>query len=346
MPPKQVASLWRQWERFTVSGVRVNNKRYTAAEALFAWFILLVSLYLLRMFMSSNPQDAVDLANRFALATDPDFWEGRHLIFTVSPGRAGSKHLRDVFNVADDTIARHEPEPKMNDDVLQHVLLEGRRAETVARRAASKLGAIRDELEGTAPHVVYAETSHMFVKTYSDVVLQYLANVANISVVILHRPLRDVVWSQLRLGWFSPKHSGRDIWYYDVADLHESERMVSLSSNFTAAVDKLIAYNADVRQRAVELRRQIRTQQAKGEWKNVQVIDVQLADLSSTSGVSSFLSRLKLHEDKHRLQLLSEQDSNARTEKKDRVHTDVTLSTVDSRLDHFANKLPMLQASS
>ena len=107
-------------------GVQIKNRRYSSNEAILAWLLLLVFLFLLRQFASSNPSaDSLERSDLLSVATDASFWEGRHLVFTVSPGRSGSKHLRNVLDVAADTIAKHEPDPKMNGDVLRAVLLDG-----------------------------------------------------------------------------------------------------------------------------------------------------------------------------------------------------------------------------
>lgn len=234
LQPRHVSNVWRQWERFAVSGIRVNNKRYSPLEALLAWFLVLVTLYALRWI-------AIIRTKRDDLEShSQQFWNGRHLIFCVSPGRSGSKHLRNVLDAADNVRSFHEPQPAMTGSILQTVLIQGLRSQSFNDRSEVKLNAIRNELEGTIPGVAYAETSHMFVKTFSDVVLHGLGDIANITVVMLHRPLTRVLYSQLRLGWFAPGHSGYLVWYYDVKDLHESEQKVSINLNLTTSLDRLI----------------------------------------------------------------------------------------------------------
>ncbi|PXF49487.1 hypothetical protein BWQ96_00803 [Gracilariopsis chorda] len=229
----------------------------------------------------------------------------------------------------------------MNAEHLQHVILQGRRAETFEQRAQLKLRAMQVALEGTAPNVAYAETSHMFVKTFADVVLERLADCAKISIVFLRRPARDTIWSQLRLGWFSAGHSGKNVWYYDINDVHVNERQVSYSTNSSDAVDSLIGYNADVLQRGIELERLIQRKHRQGDWKNVQVIDMWLKDVSDAENVEAFLPKLGLKADLKRLAQLKSMDTNARELKKDRFSSAVTIEQVDARIAYMLNKLPL-----
>lgn len=336
LQPRQHAStVWRQWERFTVAGIRVNNKRYSPIQAFFAWFLVLVTLYVMRWIaMKRIKHENLDDQN------SKQFWQGRHLIFCISPGRSGSKHLRNVLDAAEHVRSFHEPQPAMTGNVLQTVLMQGLRSQSFKDRSNMKLSAIRNEVEGTLPSVAYAETSHMFVKTFSDVVLQNLGDIANISIIVLHRPLAQVLYSQLRLGWFAPGHSGYLVWYYDVQDLHESERKYSTDMNLTTALDRLIGYNADVIQRREELRQEVDRMHGQGRWKNVQIVDVNLSDISSSNSVTQFLNKLGLRADQKRIQLLSAQDDNDRELKKDRTGIDISLADVSRRLEDLQKKLP------
>lgn len=228
---------------------------------------------------------------------------------------------------------------------LQQVILEGKREETFDQRARLKLEAIKKMLEGTPPNVAYAETSHMFVKTFSDVLLDKLGNVAKVSVVFLHRPAKDTVWSQLRLGWFSDGHSGKNMWYYDVNDVHESEQQMSFKTNSSSAIDSLIGYNADVLQRGVELEREINRRRKKGEWKHVRVFESFLSSISGTKqdGVLKLFRRLGLEADMDKLKLLNAQDTNSRDVKKDRYSMKSSPKDVEKRLDYLSDKLPLLK---
>lgn len=317
---------WRRWHRAI--------RKQSPVPFLLTWALLLT--FFLAYFYTSGPRVQLDPAT--------DFWRGRHAVFCVSPGRSGSLFLASVLGVGKGVFSRHEPSPRMHDVVLRDVLIHGQRAETFRARTAEKVGAMREALEGTPPSVVYAETSHMFLKTFADVVLHALGDLARVSILVLHRPRRDVVWSQLQLGWFSPNHSGRDVWYYGLGDVHPTERMVpNVTTTSEHFVDALIEYNADIDFRARALERSINDKHKRGAWSGVRLVHVQLADLAvgNTSGVESLLSSLGLQVEPARLNLLREQDVNDREVKKDRVHVTGSLSDVDARIRTFYSRLSL-----
>lgn len=339
---------WRRWERITRNGFSANGKRYSSTQLLQTWALILGVLYIL---LYSGGSGLISFNHRTAnldssIELDAEFFRGRHLIFCISPGRSGSKYLRNVLNVAEGIIARHEPEPKMNGDILEKVIVQGRRKETFEERSSLKLRGIREALEGTPSDVAYAETSHMFVKTFADVVLEEIGNLANVSIIFLRRPAKDTVWSQLRLGWFSEGHSGKNHWYYDPNDVHLSEQQLSFSTNSSDPIDTLIGYNADVLQRGLELEREVRKRHKKKEWRHVRVFELLLMDISGSTaeaGVLRLLSNLGLKVDRSKLSLLAKQDTNARDVKKERVQQDRTIEDVTRHLEFMKNELPLLR---
>lgn len=327
-------NVWRQWERFTQGGIRVNDKRYIGTQVFLVWFILLVGLLLLRVIVKRRKESGDDLAD-----DANGLWKNRHLIFAMSAGRSGSKHLRNVLDCAENIRAFHEPNPAMNGNTLKEIFLQGHRKQTFESRANEKLIAIRRELEGTKPSVSYAETSHMFVKTFADVVLSRLGDVANITILDLNRPMSKVILSQLQLGWFTAHHSGLDSWYYNVFDIHSSEQVVHFNHSFISyqsQIDKLIAYNADVLQRRHNLRVEIeRMQKKENRWKNVRVVDVSIDQLTAVDDIMRFFNQLNLEADQRRVELLSMQDDNRRQFKKDRADIHSAPDQVDNRLKQF-----------
>jgi hypothetical protein len=269
-----------------------------------------------------------------------EVWAHRRFFFCVSPGRAGSKYLSAVLGAAKNVVARHEPEPKMNDEVLREVLIRCRRAESFGQRARVKVEAIQDVLVDTAPDVGYAETSHMFIKTFADVVLNGIAPAAaNVTIIILQRSIEDVVLSQLRLGWFSANHSGYNVWYHEPSHCRDSELQgipslaIAEDSGFPQ-VDQLVAYNMDIARRARALEKLIVREHDSGRFRNVHVVRVRLCDLSShgLQGVEAFLNLVGLKSDPDRLALLNLQDTNARTNQKERREAGYSVVDVRRRM--------------
>lgn len=335
--------FWHRWERFTKYGIRVNGKRYTSTQLFQVWALVLIALYILLRIHGSVPGGN---AYRGSFEVDKAFWRDRHLIFCISPGRAGSKYLRNALGVAEAVVARHEPEPKMNGHFLKSVILEGKREESFEERAHVKLSAIRDALEGTESDVTYVETSHMFIKTFADVVIDKLPATTKISILNLRRPARDIVWSQLRLGWFSEGHSGKNVWYYNTNDVHPSENKIDYLANSSDPIETLIAYNADIIQRGLEVEREVKKRHKKREWRNVRMYEALLLDISGESaedGVLKLISMLGLEADSEKLHLLKNMDRNARDVKKDRVKLKETIADVDEKIDYMKRKLPFLR---
>lgn len=343
MPPQKktqpsstgFALWWRRWERLTRHGIRVQNRRYSSAFLLQTWAAVLMLLYLI-IWIGGRSETRLDRLS------DEQFFRGRHLIFTVSGGRSGSKYLSEVLGVGEGVLGLHEPEPKMNGDVLKQVLLDGRRQETFEERTFDKVEAIRDVLEGMDNDVVYAETSHMFVKTFWDIILYTLGDIAQITIVFLKRPLRDVVLSQARLGWFATDHSGKDVWYYDPANVHSSQQVWE-SFNATDQLGLLLAYNIDVIKRGDGIKQLVRKQHEVGYWKHVKIKEVSLDEISGTKierGVSRVLHRIGLEVDDEKLKLLTRMDRNDRDEKKERVLSHWTMDEVETRMEKLKREVP------
>lgn len=342
------STLWQKWQRFNIKELRLFIRgRHHEFERLFIiWMLLLIAAY--SWYAVRKLRMRTDDSR---LWKDIDFWRGRHFIFCLSPGRGGTKHLRNVLDVGYNVRAFHEPPPTMTGSILSDTILHGRRHETFASRASDKLSAIREQLEGTVADVVYAETSHMFVKTFADVVLHTLGEIANISIIYLHRPMVQIVTSQVRLGWFAKNHSGFGRWYYDVSDVHASERVLNLTTFKSTAqyknkkddsIDKAIAYVTDVRLRSNAACAQVKQMHMAGRWKGVQIFHVEVSRLKSMGDINRFLHTLGIDADPSRLQLLPLQDDNEREIKKDRVALEVSSDEVAYRINVFLNQFPTL----
>mmetsp|Transcript_2728 Transcript_2728/g.8273 ORF Transcript_2728/g.8273 Transcript_2728/m.8273 type:complete len:322 (+) Transcript_2728:964-1929(+) len=260
-----------------------------------------------RISPSSSEEDPVDRESR--------------MIFAVSPGRAGSAYLSRVLACAKNVIARHEAEPRMTDEVLKQVMYLGRRAETLEHRINIKVNAISDDLAGSVPGMAYAETSHMFIKTFGDAVIEYFARRRGIAVdiIILRRDFFAAALSQARLGWFTPESTGLNNWYYSVSNLHPLESMnVSVmhpadATGSSAWLAEIVAYNADVEARARAL---LAEHHAGRLPASVRISEVRLEDLNSTHQARSFLRKLGLVADEKKLELLPQAERNSRDRKK------------------------------
>jgi len=139
----------------------------------------------------------------------PHTFGQRRLIFAASPGRCGSNFLAHLLDTGKAISADHEPDPAMIGEHLRDIAY-GSASESFQRRLV-KADALRARLAETPRGAAYAETTHMFVKTFADVVLDQF-NHDQISVVHLHRPIASVVGSMAALGWFTPLTSFWSDW--------------------------------------------------------------------------------------------------------------------------------------
>lgn len=158
-------------------------------------------------------------------------------LFTIASGRSGTRYLTDLLGADSRVDASHEPAPKIHADFLHRTEREGLAATYADRRF--KADAVRDRLAagGSAGKTVYAETSHMFVKTFGDVVARELTDVG---VIHLRRELALVVKSFVELGIFTDRNPAWPDWMppadspgravepaAPLADLPPAERVVA-----------------------------------------------------------------------------------------------------------------------
>ena len=331
---------WRRWLRRRANRPLFFIDSVTSAPYMVLWIVLILLAFVVTR--GSWSFSTVSLS-RAAFKAEMNVFAGRRFVFCVTPGRSGSKYMKAVLNAASDIISLHEPHPQMNDGVLRSVIIEGKRRETLEMRSKMKLESIAKIMYGTPAGVAYAETSHMFVKTFADVVLNALENVSREVVILyVHRDLADVVLSQMRLGWFQPSHSGNKVWYYNIEDVHASERVINATGLFSdSKLDTAIGYNLDIRRRADKLKEYVRKQKDQGLLNNVQEVDVSLHDLDATKSknVESFLRTIGLQPDVGRLAVLGMQEVNSRDFKKDQAHSEITKDDVRQRLDQLSGMI-------
>jgi hypothetical protein len=123
------------------------------------------------------------------------------LIFSINPGRSGSGYLARVLALAQGVDAGHERHPTMFQKVLVDAKVHGLK-HSFEERSNQKLAAIDVVLQRRR---VYAETSHAFIKTFWDVVMnryrQQQQQQCRIDVIVLMRPATEIVCSLYRRNW-------------------------------------------------------------------------------------------------------------------------------------------------
>jgi len=128
----------------------------------------------------------------------------RRIILTISTGHTGTMWLVRVLRcTAHAVVAEHEPKPAL---VSFHELLLFGRNTSYAKREAEKLPVFLSALTNATANSngsIYAEISHMFIKSWADVFTKWLAKVDprgerfDVDVVVLRRYLPIVARSYL-----------------------------------------------------------------------------------------------------------------------------------------------------
>jgi hypothetical protein len=106
------------------------------------------------------------------------------LIFTVTPGRSGTKYLTALLGSVPGIASHHEPMPDF--------VTAMRRAQQDPELAFSFLRDVKLPAIAAMPSAIYAETSHLFCKGFLEpAILMGLRP----KLIILRRPPSEVAWS-------------------------------------------------------------------------------------------------------------------------------------------------------
>lgn len=203
----------------------------------------------------------------------------RRFIFVVSSGRAGSGFLAQLLATAPNAVAEHEPRPRMIASYLRMVETRPLR-DSLERRQVKLLGIINRTAH--LPHeVTYAETSHMFIKTFHDVVMPFFPNV---DVIVLRRSLVRVLRSFIELGYFSDKNGHWRHWLHDPFGMNCVAEPVGRCPEMDQ-YDRCIAYLLDIEARA---------QGFRNLYPNARIHEVVLDTLVSPHGAKGLFDRLGL----------------------------------------------------
>lgn len=166
--------------------------------------------------------------------------KNRRLIFTISPGRSGSEYLATLLNTAANIHALHEPLPRMNGRFLEMAMNKPPAASFVKRRI--KLLGINRTLSRLNSETIYAETSHMFIKSFHDVILEYYENV---EVIVLRRPLHKVLKSFIELGFFTDINPISARWMHNPGSTNSRAEILKPLEEMDQ-FEKCIAYLLDI----------------------------------------------------------------------------------------------------
>jgi len=141
------------------------------------------------------------------LGREPD---QRTMVFSLNPGRSGSESLARLMTTFMQVNSVHERAPTMMGPWLRMVGFRGQAETEEQRRFKARL--VEKEREDVT-YGIYADTSHLFLYTFSDVVLDHFQE-EDIVLVRLHRDPLEVALSYINLGYFSRTSTLGMDWYF------------------------------------------------------------------------------------------------------------------------------------
>ena len=250
----------------------------------------------------------------------------RHL-FCINAGRSGSNYLAEILGTAQGVAAFHEAEPAMQGTPLHRVNTAPLSSSYAERRV--KLDGIARLLAGRPWATMYAETNHMFIKTFFDVVLHELHEV---EVIHLRRDPARVLKSFVEMGYFS---SLNQVW----PDWMSSPNAVTAACRAPAEdqaldqFDRCIAYLQDIDARAARFRR---------DYPWVVVHDVRLEDIVAPEGVLALFERLRITSTVRTAEVAG-QVINDRIRTKERISNPTDLEQCRRRLEEYAARSALRQ---
>jgi hypothetical protein len=250
---------------------------------------------------------------------------GAHrFVFSANPGRSGSEFLARLIGAAEHTDAGHERVPTMTGPWLRQIAHEG--PEGSYEQRSVKVEAIVSELEQLPASWTYVDTSHMFVKTFADVVFDAFDHEL-ISVVVLRRDPVSVVRSFFELDYFGVGRNAAWIdWMVSPTAPHSWFNLdpIEVRDQF----DLIAAYLVGI---------EARTHQLRETTPSVRWIDVRLEEITRPEGATRLFRRLDLKPPPG-LDDLVATPINARTLRKEEVARSIDATEVRERLDDFLSR--------
>jgi hypothetical protein len=172
--------------------------------------------------------------------------EKRRYIFSVNSGRAGSGFLSELLGTDKRVQSYHEPRPRMTGSWMVRALMDPESSKEVRR---VKVSAINVLAARRPAQRIYAETSHMFCKSFHDIVLGAYSDV---DVIILRRDIAATLKSCLDLGFFSHGNAAWPMWMHQPGE-HGSFLQIPIDFVARDTNERAILYLLDIEKRAQTL---------------------------------------------------------------------------------------------
>ena len=249
------------------------------------------------------------------------------LIFCAAPGRSGTQFLAGLLGSAKGVDAGHERRPTMSGPWFFDAQELG--LEMTYEHRMAKVDAIRVELARRRERVTYADTSHLFLTMFYDVVLDAFEH-RQIAIVRLCRDPVDVARSMFELGWFSSAH---DRWKGWLTAADGPRSLIGFEQgDLNDPLDRVIAHIAHV----LHLRENLR-----GATPTVNWVDADLPSIVTRRGGDALLAELGLTPARRHLWSRRAR-VNGRSHRKQQVDRPITRAEVDDRMQSFLGRFASL----
>jgi hypothetical protein len=254
----------------------------------------------------------------------------RRHIFSINSGRSGSEYLQKVLNTALNVTAFHEPEPDgAGRRITQYPATNPTLVDRLVypawyARKFAKVRAIRRMTKDWDARRIYAESNHMFIFSFYDVVMDHLEGV---SVILLRRWLPSGMRSFMELNHFTPEDPFAKWWFPSPHSKSAAATPLAPYEELDQA-DRIIAYLIDVEARA---------QRFKTQFPETTVVETRLEELNDLGRVREMFAALDLRETPLTGQIVG-RVVNDKKEHKKQVSNPTTIEYCQERIAQYIEK--------
>lgn len=248
---------------------------------------------------------------------------GHRLVFSANPGRSGSGFLARLLDTSPSIDAGHERDPALTGPWVRRVAFQGHDESSAERMI--KLDVIARECAHLADGMIYADTSHLFVTTFADIVLDAVDHEL-VSIIVLRRDPVLVARSYFTLGTLGPNEGPWHGWH--AAPSAPAMRFRLDRSEITNQFDLIFGTLVD----SVARTNDLRTHAPGVTW-----IDVWLDQLTTGRGAADLFRQLGVPVPES-LDDVPAAPVNVKRLQKDEVDLDVSTDLVTERLREFVHR--------
>ncbi|MDW3220453.1 MAG: hypothetical protein R8F63_17730 [Acidimicrobiales bacterium] len=259
----------------------------------------------------------------FPVGARPPAGGAQRLIFSANAGRSGSEYLAELLGSSPTADGGHEREPTMTGPWWRRTLYEDPRLSYADRRVKTDI--IRGELDTMLPGRAYVDTSHMFVKTFADVVFDDFPHDL-ISVVVLRRDPLEVARSYFELDFCGIRSRPWIDWFGVPTAPFAAFR--AEPEEITDQFDLIFSALVDFEMRTAALR---------AVTPAVRWVDAKLDEITTVDGAGELFDALGLRPPAD-LEAAVSRRVNVRSRRKSELEQPVDLGYVSDRAEDFFNR--------